>query len=300
MKVLVTGGCGQLGMCLRSVILSGAKNLEAVFTDVIDAPDTVHLDITDLSAVKSLVEKEKVDVIINCAAYTNVEAAEDNYDLAELLNAKAVENLAVAMRDVDGLLVHISTDYVFGKEPYNTPCKEDQKGTPTGVYGLTKLHGEQAILHSGVRHIIIRTAWLYSEYGKNFLKTMLDLTANRPSLKVVFDQVGTPTYAGDLARAILEIADQVGNDVMPGPDRASQIYNYSNEGVCSWYDFARMIAQLSGHTSCDIQPCHSGEFPSKVVRPAYSVLDKTKIKETFGLEIPDWTDSLKACISKIL
>ena len=308
MRVLVTGGCGQLGMSLRTIL----KGQDAIFADVVEAPDTTYLDITDLQAIRALVANEGIDTIINCAAYTNVEAAEDNYDLAELLNAKAVENLAVAMKEAGGLLVHISTDYVFGKEPYNTPCREDQKGTPTGVYGLTKLHGEEAILRSGVRYVIIRTAWLYSEYGKNFVKTMLQLTATKPSLKVVFDQVGTPTYAGDLAKAIVEIAGQAGNDggdvmpgpnggdVMPGPDRASQIFNYSNEGVCSWYDFAKAIAEYSGHTSCDIQPCHSSEFPSKVHRPAYSVLDKTKIKETFGLSIPYWTDSLKACLSKML
>lgn len=283
MKILVTGGCGQLGMSLRP-LLQGA-----MFTDVVDAPDTVHLDITDLAAIRSLVVSEGIEAIVNCAAYTNVEAAEDNYDLAELLNAKAVENLAVAMKEVGGLLVHISTDYVFGKEPYNTPCREDQKGTPTGIYGLTKLHGEQAILRSGVHHVIIRTAWLYSEYGKNFVKTMLNLTASKPSLKVVFDQVGTPTYAGDLAAAIVRILET--------PEDG--IYHYSNEGVCSWYDFARMIAELSGHTACNIQPCHSSEFPSKVNRPAYSVLDKTKIKETFGLKVPYWVDSLRICLKNI-
>lgn len=288
MRVLVTGGCGQLGMSLRTIL----KGRDAIFADVVEAPDTTYLDITDLQAIRALVASEGIDTIINCAAYTNVEAAEDNYDLAERLNAKAVENLAVAMKEAGGLLVHISTDYVFGKEPYNTPCKEDQKGTPTGVYGLTKLHGEEAILRSGVRYVIIRTAWLYSEYGKNFVKTMLQLTATKPSLKVVFDQVGTPTYAGDLAGAIFTV-------ISSGVQK-SQIFNYSNEGVCSWYDFAKAIAEYSGHTSCDIQPCHSDEFPSKVHRPAYSVLDKTKIKETFGLSIPYWTDSLKACLSKML
>ena len=296
MKILVTGGCGQLGMSLRSVILSDAKNLVPVFADVVDAPDTVHLDITDLAAIRALVASEGIEAIVNCAAYTNVEAAEDNYELAELLNAKAVENLAVAMKEVGGLLVHISTDYVFGKEPYNTPCKEDQKGTPTGVYGLTKLHGEQAILASGVRYVIIRTAWLYSEYGKNFVKTMLSLTASKPSLKVVFDQVGTPTYAGDLAAAIVQI---LSSSVLLSEANESHIYHYSNEGVCSWFDFTKMIAEYAGNTGCDVQPCHSSEFPSKVVRPAYSVLDKTKIKETFGLAVPYWTDSLKRCIRNL-
>ena len=286
MKILVTGANGQLGMSLR-------QRTRAVFTDVTDVPglETVCLDITDREAVRKLVRSEGIDTLVNCAAYTNVDAAEDNYELAERLNAGAVENLAVVMKEVGGRLIHISTDYVFGKEPYNTPCREDQQGTPTGVYGLTKLHGEQAILRSGVRHVIIRTAWLYSEYGKNFVKTMLRLTAEKPSLKVVFDQVGTPTYAGDLADAILAVA------AVGGPDG---IYHFSNEGVCSWYDFTKMIAEYAGRTTCDIQPCHSDEFPSKVVRPSYSVLDKTKIKETFGLKIPYWTDSLKKCIQNLI
>ena len=329
MRILVTGGCGQLGMCLRKMadqvghdasVMPGSDRASWVFTDVIDAPDTLHLDITSLEAIKAMVAEHQIDTIINCAAYTNVDAAEDNEPLAELLNAKAVENLALAMKEVGGRLVHISTDYVFGGEPYNTPCREEMTGTPTGAYGRTKLHGEQAILRSGVRHVIIRTSWLYSEYGKNFVKTMLNLTATRPSLKVVFDQVGTPTYAGDLAEAIfgiLEMADQVGHDatvmpgsdatvmpgsdatVMPGSDRASQIYHFSNEGVCSWYDFAKAIAEYGGHTACDIQPCHSDEFPSKVNRPSYSVLDKSKIKAAFGLSIPYWTDSLKKCVRNL-
>ena len=287
MNVLVTGANGQLGMCLRD----RAKG-SFVFSDVVDVPgvETIHLDITDLEAIRALVRERQIDAVVNCAAYTNVEGAEDNQELAELLNAKAVENLAIAMKEVGGLLVHISTDYVFGKEPYNTPCREDQKGTPTGVYGLTKLHGEEAILRSGVRYVILRTAWLYSEYGKNFVKTMLQLTATRPQLKVVFDQVGTPTYAGDLADAILTILAQ--------PKEG--IYHYSNEGVCSWYDFAKMIAEMAGNTSCEILPCHSDEFPSKVKRPAYSVLDKTLIKTTFGLTIPYWTDSLRRCLSSLL
>lgn len=286
MKILVTGANGQLGMCLRD----RAKG-DFLFTDVVDVPgvETTHLDITNLEAIRSIVKEERIEAIVNCAAYTNVDAAEDNLDLAELLNAKAVENLAVAMKEVGGLLIHISTDYVFGKEPYNTPCKEDQKGTPTGVYGLTKLHGEEAILRTGVRHMILRTAWLYSEYGKNFVKTMLNLTATKPQLKVVFDQTGTPTYAGDLADAIVTILSKP----------IEGVYHYSNEGVCSWYDFTKMIAEYSGQTDCDIQPCHSEEFPSKVKRPAYSVLDKTKIKDTFGIRIPYWTDSLKICIKNL-
>ena len=197
------------------------------------------------------------------------------------------------MREVNGLLVHISTDYVFGGVAYNTPCKEDQKGTPTGVYGLTKLHGEQKIIASGVKHLIIRTSWLYSEYGHNFLKTMLNLTATKPQLKVVFDQAGTPTYAGDLADTIFDIIENRKYEGNTG------IYHFSNEGVCSWYDFTKMIALLAGHNGCDIEPCHSDEFPSPVKRPAYSVLDKTKIKNTFGIHIPYWLDSLKKCLKNM-
>ena len=297
MNVLVTGGCGQLGMSLRHafqgdapVILSEAKNLHAIYADVVDAPDIVLLDITDLAAVRSMVASEGVDVIVNCAGYTNVDAAESHADAAELLNAKAVENLAVAMKEVGGLLVHISTDYVFGSK-YNTPIPEDAVTAPESVYGQSKWHGEEAIRRVGCRSVIIRTAWLYSEFGKNFVKTMLRLTAEKPSLKVVFDQVGTPTYAGDLAEAIVH--------VIASEASVSQTYHFSNEGVCSWYDFAKTIAEYAGHTACDIQPCHSDEFPSPVRRPAYSVLDKTKIKETFGLRIPYWTDSLKKCLKNL-
>ncbi|MBR4811025.1 MAG: dTDP-4-dehydrorhamnose reductase [Bacteroidaceae bacterium] len=289
MNVLVTGANGQLGREMR-IVTRGSKE-KYIFTDVIQAEglETTILDITDIEAIRTIVRENEVKAIVNCAAYTNVDAAESNQDLAELLNAKAPENLATAMKEVGGLLVHISTDYVFGKEPYNTPCREDQKGTPTGVYGLTKLHGEQNILATGCKSIIIRTAWLYSEFGKNFVKTMLYLTATKPELKVVFDQVGTPTYAYDLAQAIVTI--------LANPKTG--IYHYSNEGACSWYDFTKMIAEYSGQTQCKIQPCHSDEFPSPVKRPAYSVLDKTKIKETFKLEIPYWTDSLKKCINNL-
>ncbi len=285
MNVLVTGGCGQLGMSLRRVMA------DAIFTDVVDAPDTVLLDITDLAAVRSMVASEGVDVIVNCAGYTNVDAAESHADAAELLNAKAVENLAVAMKEIGGLLVHISTDYVFGSK-YNTPIPEDAVTAPESVYGQSKWHGEEAIRRVGCRSVIIRTAWLYSEFGKNFVKTMLRLTAEKPSLKVVFDQVGTPTYAGDLAEAIVH--------VIASEASVSQTFHFTNEGVCSWYDFAKTIAEYAGHTACDIQPCHSDEFPSPVHRPAYSVLDKTKIKETFGLRIPYWTDSLKKCLRNLI
>ena len=301
MNILVTGSNGQLGNEMRIKSLGSSDRY--IFTDVVEASpesiamlqklagdkvdvSTVKLDITDLDAIRKMVRENGVSVIVNCAAYTNVDAAETNQDLAELLNAKAPQNLATAMKEVGGLLVHISTDYVFGKEPYNTPCREDQNGTPTGVYGLTKLHGEQNILASGCRYVIIRTAWLYSEFGKNFVKTMLNLTATRPELKVVFDQVGTPTYAYDLAQAIVRIIEKP----------VEGIYHYSNEGVCSWYDFTKMIAEYSGQTQCDIQPCHSDEFPSPVKRPSFSVLDKTKIKETFGVTVPYWTDSLRKCL----
>ena len=284
MNVLVTGGCGQLGMSLRRVMA------DAIFTDVVDAPDTVLLDITDLAAVRSMVASEGVDVIVNCAGYTNVDAAESHADAAELLNAKAVENLAVAMKEVGGLLVHISTDYVFGSK-YNTPIPEDAVTAPESVYGQSKWHGEEAIRRVGCRSVIIRTAWLYSEFGKNFVKTMLKLTTEKPSLKVVFDQVGTPTYAGDLAEAIMH--------VIPSEASVSQTYHFTNEGVTSWYDFAHTIAEYAGHTACDIRPCHSSEFPSPVRRPAYSVLDKTRIKETLGLRIPYWTASLKKCLKNL-
>lgn len=238
-----------------------------------------------------MVAEYKIDAIVNCAAWTNVDGAEDSekYALVEKLNATAPENLAKAMKEVDGWLVQISTDYVFGKEPYNTPCKEDQKGTPTGVYGATKLLGEQKIIATGCKYMILRTAWLYSEFGKNFCKTMLNLTATKTQLKVVFDQAGTPTYAYDLATAIVA--------ALKNP--VEGVYHYSNEGVCSWYDFTKMIAEYSGLTECDIQPCHSNEFPSPVTRPNYSVLDKTKIKKTFGIKIPYWTESLKICINNL-
>ena len=289
MNILVTGANGQLGNEIQKV--SKHSQDHYIFTDVCDGYE--KLDITNLDAIRQMVVQLDVKCIINCAAWTNVDAAETAGDNVEQLNAKAPENLAMAMKEVGGLLVHISTDYVFGGDPYNTPCREDQKGSPTGVYGLTKLHGEQRILATGVKHIIIRTAWLYSEFGKNFVKTMLSLTATKPQLKVVFDQCGTPTYAGDLADVIYDIIENRKFDNNEG------IYHFSNEGVCSWYDFTKVIAQMAGHTTCDIQPCHSDEFPSPVKRPAYSVLDKSKIKDTFGITIPYWTDSLRKCIAAL-
>ena len=304
MNILVTGANGQLGNEMR--IVSRDYSVDRyIFTDVVEVEgqETTILDITNLDAINNIVKEKEVKVIVNCAAYTNVDAAESNQELAEKLNATAPKNLALAMKEVGGLLIHISTDYVFGGDPYNTPCKEDQKGTPTGVYGLTKLHGEQNIQKTGVDYLIFRTAWLYSEFGKNFVKTMLNLTATKPQLKVVFDQVGTPTYAYDLAQAIVAAIADYKNSLTENCSKQTYtktgIYHFSNEGVCSWYDFTKMIAEYSEQTSCDIQPCHSNEFPSPVIRPAYSVLDKTKIKETFGISVPYWTDSLKKCINNI-
>lgn len=302
MNILVTGANGQLGNEMRIIAKNSSDNY--IFTDVNqgEGVETTYLDITNLDAVRAIVAANKVEVIINCAAWTNVDACETDKKMAviaERLNADAPENLANAMKEVDGLLVQISTDYVFGKEPYNTPCKEDQKGTPTGVYGTTKLYGEQKIMATGVKHLIIRTAWLYSEFGKNFCKTMLNLTATKPALKVVFDQCGTPTYALDLAKAIEIIIKDYKQTPYSTEYAKTGIYHFSNEGVCSWYDFTKMIAEFSGHTDCEIIPCHSADYPSPVKRPAYSVLDKTKIKGTFGIKIPYWTDSLKVCIGHL-
>lgn len=285
MNILVTGANGQLGNAMR-IASAGSPN-NYIFTDV------AELDITDADAVAAAVKENNVDVIVNCAAYTNVDKAEDDAEFAEILNADAVRNLARAIKANGGTLIHVSTDYVFGGNQGNTPRNESEATNPTGVYGLTKLHGEQAIAETGVDALIFRTAWLYSEFGKNFVKTMLALTSTKPQLKVVFDQAGTPTYAGDLADVITNVIETnrfKGNE---------GIYHFSNEGVCSWFDFTKMIAEIAGNNGCDIRPCHSDEFPSKVVRPSYSVLDKTKVKETFGITIPYWTDSLKKCIKNL-
>ena len=301
MNILVTGANGQLGNEMRIVAQEMEDNY--IFTDVsqIEGVDTVVLDITDETAIRKMVEEKQIDAIVNCAAYTNVDAAETNQDTAELLNATAPLYLAKAMKETGGLLIQISTDYVFGKEPYNVPCTETQQGTPTGIYGLTKLHGEENIISTGGKYIIIRTAWLYSEYGKNFCKTMMNLTATKPQLKVVFDQVGTPTYALDLAKAIVAVLNDYKTSASCNLTEYTKtgIYHYSNEGVCSWFDFTKMIAEYNGTTACDIQPCHSDEFPSPVKRPSYSVLDKSKIKQEFGIAVPYWTESLKKCIANI-
>lgn len=296
---MVTGANGQLGNEMR--IVSGQTADNYIFTDVvnIEGVETTLLDITDADAVRRIVKENGVRCIVNCAAYTNVDKAESDEALCRKLNAEAPKILAGAMKEVGGLLIQISTDYVFGGDPYNTPCREDQKGTPTGVYGATKLEGEQNIEAVGCDHVIIRTAWLYSEFGKNFVKTMLNLTATKPKLNVVFDQAGTPTYAYDLALVIKTVlADYAAENPQSGYSKTG-VYHFSNEGVCSWYDFTKKIAELAGNTGCDIQPCHSDEFPSPVTRPAYSVLDKTKIKQTFGVSVPYWTDSLKKCMDNM-
>lgn len=284
MNILVTGANGQLGCEMQRLGAVSPNNY--IFTDV------AELDITNADAVMNAVKSASVDIIVNCAAYTNVDKAEGDEATAELINATAVGNLAKAMKEVGGTLFHVSTDYVFGCDG-NTPRTEDMPLNPLGVYGKTKLHGEQAIAESGCKALIFRTAWLYSEFGNNFLKTMMRLTSEREQLNVVFDQVGTPTYAGDLALAIFSIIEA---GVYEGNEG---IYHFSNEGVCSWYDFAVEIATVAGNTNCRINPCHSCEFPSPVTRPPYSVLDKTKIKNTFDIDIPHWRESMEYCIKRI-
>ena len=284
MNILVTGANGQLGNEMR--VVSKGSSDRYIFTDV------EELDITNRDAVANFVKENDIKVVVNCAGYTNVEKAEDEENLAELINAQAVEYLALACRENHATLIHISTDYVFGGNEGNTPRKENEPVNPTGAYGRTKLHGEQAIWKVKCNYLIIRTAWLYSEFGNNFVKTMRKLTSERDKLNVVFDQIGTPTYAFDLANVIFKIIEERRYDELTG------IYHFSNEGVISWYDFAKEICELSGN-SCDIQPCHSDEFPSKVKRPSYSVLDKTKIKNSLNITIPHWKESLKKCISKL-
>lgn len=318
MNILVTGANGQLGSEMR--LLARNSTDSYIFTDVnqVEGQETTFLDITDRQAIKDIVRDHNIQCVVNCAAWTNVDACETDASLAELakkLNADAPENLALAMKEANGLLVHISTDYVFDAESYNTPCNEEQQGTPTGVYGMTKKEGEIRIAACGCKHVIIRTAWLYSEYGKNFCKTMLKLSAERPTLQVVYDQCGTPTYALDLAKAICTILEDYKATLTANPSpltlhsySKSGIYHYSNQGVCSWFDFTQMIQdianQLSDNTNkkrnCKITPCLSSQYPSPVKRPAYSVLDKTKIQTIFGVEIPYWTDSLRQCISNLL
>lgn len=282
MNILITGGNGQLGKSLQMETKDSDDNY--IFTDV------EELDITDPLAVEKFVDDHSIDIIVNCAAYTNVDAAEDNEELAEKINGEAPGILARAIRKRGGSLIHISTDYVFGGAEKNVPITETQPANPTGAYGRTKLKGEEEVKHSGASYIILRTAWLYSDYGNNFVEKILNLLKNRDSIKVVFDQCGTPTYAGDLAKAIVNMIRErkiKGNE---------GIYHFSNEGVCSWYDFALAASKIAGLKGKEVLPCHSSEFPSKVIRPAYSVLDKTKYKETFGKRIPHWHESLEKCL----
>lgn len=291
MNILITGSNGQLGNQMR--LLGATSPNHYIYTDV-SMPEgvlTLKLDITNLNEVRAMMQSERVDVVVNCAAYTNVEKAEDDYATADLINHTAAANLAKVCAETGASLIHVSTDYVFQGENC-VPCTEDQPTDPLGAYGKTKLAGEAAIEASGCHAVILRTAWLYSSFGNNFVKTMRRLTAERDSLNVVFDQVGTPTYAGDLADVIFKIVEEGMYREHPG------IYHFSNEGVCSWYDFAVEICNLSGNT-CDIRPCHSDEFPSKVKRPHFSVLDKTKLKGTFGVRIPHWKNSLAKCIEEL-
>ena len=281
-NILVTGSNGQLGNDLRLVVEEKDKVNNYFFTDV------EELDITNKNEVTQFLHANNINVVVNCAAYTNVDKAEDESEIADLINHIGVKNLAEACKDKDGFLIHISTDYVFDGTK-NTPYTETDETKPLGVYGETKLRGENAIISSGCEYVIIRTSWLYSSFGNNFLKTMQRLTAEKESIKVVFDQVGTPTYAGDLANVIYTIIQRDEADIK------NQIYHFSNEGVCSWYDFAVAINEAYGH-NCNIKPCHSNEFPSKVRRPSYSVLDKKKIKNELGVEIQYWHDSLYRCI----
>ena len=283
LNILVTGANGQLGNEMR--LLGATSKNNYIFTDV------TELNITDKAAISAMVKEHRIQVIINCAAYTNVDKAEDDEATADLLNHTAARYLAEAAKEADAVLIHVSTDYVFHGDK-NVPYTEDEPTSPLGVYGRTKLAGEQAIQQSGCRYLIFRTAWLYSSFGTNFVKTMRRLTSERDTLNVVFDQVGSPTFAGDLARAIFEVVEK---EAYVGTEG---IYHYSNEGVCSWYDFAVEISNLS-HTRCDIRPCHSDEFPSKVTRPSYSVLDKTKLKKTFGIVVPHWKESLVKCIEQL-
>lgn len=282
-NVLVTGSNGQLGRSIRKEAEGSADNY--FFTDV------QELDITNPEAVRAFVNDNNIDVIVNCAAYTNVDAAEDHENLAMKINGEAPGVLARAAKEKNGSLIHISTDYVFGGSGKNEPLKEDQSPSPTGAYGRTKLRGEEEITKSGASAVILRTAWLYSDYGNNFVEKIISLLKNRDSIKVVFDQCGTPTYATDLAKAIV---DMITERKIKGNEG---IYHFSNEGVCSWYDFAHAAVALAGMNNKEVLPCHSSEFPSKVIRPPYSVLDKTKYKETFGKKIPHWHESLSRCLN---
>ncbi len=290
MNILVTGANGQLGNELRLHAKGSVHRF--IFTDVSSQPEveTVYLDITDRDAVRLVCDSESVDLIVNCAAYTNVDRAEDDEATADLLNRVAPSNLAEVAAGRGATLIHISTDYVFPGDGC-PPLRETDKVGPRSAYGRTKLGGERAVVNSGCNYIILRTAWLYSPFGKNFVKTMGKLTGANDSVKVVVDQVGSPTSAADLADAIMHIVDG-------GLLGCRGIYHFSDEGAVSWYDFAKAICELKGDV-CDVRPCLSGEFPSRVDRPHYSVLDKTLFKDTFGYKIPYWKDSLEKCVERL-
>lgn len=283
-NILVTGANGQLGRSLQR--LGGVSPHRYIFTDA------AELDITDADAVQAAVRETGAQVIVNCAAYTQVERAEEDEAAADLVNHLSVGHLARAAKAADATLVHISTDYVFDGTGHLPYTEEDPTG-PLGAYGRTKLAGERAVAESGCRYLIFRTAWLYSEFGNNFLKTMLRLTAERERLNVVSDQVGTPTYAGDLALAIFSLIE---GERLGGSEG---VYHFTNEGVCSWYDFAVEIAAAVGHTDCEINACRTPDYPAKAPRPAYSVLDKTKVKRTFGIAIPHWRESMRYCLQRM-
>lgn len=291
MRVLVTGAAGQLGTALRH---ADAGDFTFIWTDI-TGQEMLPLDITEPTAVDAFVEEHEIDAVVNCAGFTNVDAAENSSSSALALNATAVVNLASAMKRRGGLIVHISTDYIFGGEPHTEPIPEWEKPSPISVYGITKLRGEEAVKASGARYVILRTAWMYSPWGRNFVKTILNLSADRDLLRVVCDQVGSPTYAPDLASMIITVLSSYRDGTL-----VDDTYNYTGEGSCSWYQFACEIVRLSGNTQCTVTPCKTGEYPAKAARPAYSVLDKTLVKETFGIEIPQWEDSLRRCISAIL
>lgn len=278
-RVLITGANGQLGHEMRNV-LDGDDRFEAIFTDV------AELDICDAEAVNRAVADNRVDYIVNCAAYTQVDKAEDNVELCRKINATAVENLARAAAACGARMIHVSTDYVFNGRGYR-PYTEEMTPDPQSVYGSTKLEGEEALMRLCPQSAIIRTAWLYSPYGNNFVKTMMRLGTERDDLSVVADQIGTPTCAADLARAILAVLRA--ETFVPG------IYHFSDEGACSWYDFTVAIHRLAGIT-CRVKPIRSDEYPSRAHRPFYSVLDKSKIKQTYGITIPHWYESLSHCI----
>ena len=287
-NILIVGANGQLGNEMRCI--SGCSDNNYHYADIApaDGAGTIVLDAADSEAVEKVMSEYGINVVVNCAAYTNVDGAEDDEAAADKLNHLVPATLAAAVLKHDAVLIHVSTDYVFGGDAH-IPYRETDPTGPKSVYGRTKLEGEKAVVSSRARYIIFRTAWLYSTYGRNFVKTMQKLTAEKDTLDVVFDQIGTPTCAADLAAVIYDIIEN-------GKTDRTGIYHYSNEGVCSWYDFACAVRDLSGNI-CDIRPCRSDEYPAKACRPAYSVLDKTKFKETFGIEIPHWYEALSACIA---